>query len=209
VPQRHCCDGRPRPAALHGGLIGCDGRSVIFAHDLDQTVRNAEAAAARFRASVDHYIGQAGIDAPAGSAEPPAATWRHSDAPSPDLPADNLVGVIWATGFTADRSWLPVDALTAKGEPRHTRGVSAPPGLLSSASNGNTGDRRTPSMVLAGTRNIWPSTSWRGLPSEPREPGQNARSDRRRKCNGLFVERALRHERVGRGVAGREAGCIQ
>jgi hypothetical protein len=190
-------------------LIGCDGRSVIFAHDLDQTVRNAEAAAARFRASVDHYIGQAGIDAPAGSAEPPAATWRHSDAPSPDLPADNLVGVIWATGFTADRSWLPVDALTAKGEPCHTRGVSAPPGLLSSASNGNTGDRRTPSMVLAGTRNIWPSTSWRGLPSEPREPGQNARSDRRRKCNGLFVERALRHERVGRGVAGREAGCIQ
>ena len=56
----------------HGRLIGCDERSVIFADDLARTVGSAEAAAARFRASVDHYIGRAGIDAPAGSAEPPA-----------------------------------------------------------------------------------------------------------------------------------------
>ena len=46
-----------------------------------------------------------------------------------DLRSANVVGIIWATGFTADRSWLPARALSPSGEPSHTRGVSPLTGL--------------------------------------------------------------------------------
>jgi len=113
----------------HGRLIGYAGTSLIFAADLAQTLTDAEAAAARFRASVDHYVHRTGADAPVDSAVPPAATWLHREALSLDVRAEKLGAVIWATGFTTDRSWLPKTALSASGELRQTRGVSALPGL--------------------------------------------------------------------------------
>ena len=119
----------------HGRLLGFDGTTLTFAADLVRTYTSAEANAVRFRLSVDDYINRTGAaDAPAATtgstaAGMPAAFWLHRDSRSLDLRAANLVGVIWATGFTADRSWLPAGALDASGEPRQNRGVSALPGI--------------------------------------------------------------------------------
>jgi putative flavoprotein involved in K+ transport len=117
----------------HGRLQGFDGTSLTFAADLVRTYTSAEANAVRFRSSVDDYVNRTGVvDAPAGmrtAVGMPAAFWLHRDSRSLDLRAADLVGVIWATGFTADRSWLPVGALDATGQPSHTRGVSPLAGL--------------------------------------------------------------------------------
>ena len=53
----------------------------------------------------------------------------QSAARALDLREQRISAVIWATGFTADRSWLPPDAITASGEPDQVRGVAAMPGL--------------------------------------------------------------------------------
>ena len=113
----------------HGRLVGFDGTSLIFADDLHRTFRDAEAAGVRFRSSVDDHVRRTGTDAPQGSIGVSAPPWLHRKSQSLDVSAENLVGVVWATGFTADRSWLPANALTASGAPSHVRGVSPLPGL--------------------------------------------------------------------------------
>ena len=40
-----------------------------------------------------------------------------------------VTSILWATGFTADYSWLKVDAFDEKGRPKHQRGVSVEPGI--------------------------------------------------------------------------------
>jgi putative flavoprotein involved in K+ transport len=40
-----------------------------------------------------------------------------------------ITSIIWATGYTADYSWLNVDALDEKGKPKHQRGISTEPGI--------------------------------------------------------------------------------
>jgi putative flavoprotein involved in K+ transport len=36
---------------------------------------------------------------------------------------------VWATGYGVDFRWIDVPILNARGEPVHTRGISAMPGL--------------------------------------------------------------------------------
>jgi len=116
----------------HGRLLGFDGTSLTFAADLLRTYTTAEANAVRFRSSVDDYIRRTGNDAPPQTPNAPgtpAAFWLHRACRSLDLRAADLVGVIWATGFTADRTWLPAGALHASGAPSQTRGISPLAGL--------------------------------------------------------------------------------
>jgi len=46
-----------------------------------------------------------------------------------NLAEAGVASIIWATGFSADYSWLKVDAFDEKGRPKHQRGVSAQPGI--------------------------------------------------------------------------------
>jgi putative flavoprotein involved in K+ transport len=46
-----------------------------------------------------------------------------------DLRAARVSTVIWATGFTADFSWIHLPVLDAQGKPIHQRGKSPVPGL--------------------------------------------------------------------------------
>ena len=41
-----------------------------------------------------------------------------------NLADENITSIIWATGYAPDFGWLKVDALDARGRPRHQRGVS-------------------------------------------------------------------------------------
>lgn len=46
-----------------------------------------------------------------------------------NLAAAGITSILWATGYAPEFGWLKVDALDAKGRPRHQRGVSAEPGI--------------------------------------------------------------------------------
>ncbi len=117
----------------HGRLTGIDSTVVTFADNLERTVGEAEGAAVRFRAAVDEYVRRRGLDAPrerfVRKSVSRSAPWTKSAARALDLREQRISAVIWATGFTADRSWLPPDAITASGEPDQLRGVAAMTGL--------------------------------------------------------------------------------
>ena len=114
----------------HGRLCGFDGTSFTFGTDLAQTVTNAEVNAVRFRRAVDDYVHRTGSDAPPGSSESPTETWLPGRDRPQQLRAAELGSVVWATGFTADWSWLPAGAVDAFGQPRQYRGVSPLSGLF-------------------------------------------------------------------------------
>jgi putative flavoprotein involved in K+ transport len=46
-----------------------------------------------------------------------------------DLSKAGVTSIIWATGYAVDYSWLPATALDDQGRPKHTRGISAEPGI--------------------------------------------------------------------------------
>ncbi len=46
-----------------------------------------------------------------------------------DLTSEGITGIVWATGYGLDFSWLKVDAFDAAGKPLHQRGVSVEPGV--------------------------------------------------------------------------------
>jgi putative flavoprotein involved in K+ transport len=82
--------------------------------------------------AADAYIVSNGLDLP----EEPGA---RKVLPDPecvtrpvlelDLRAAGVTSIIWATGYTADYSWLKVNAFSANGKPQHQRGVSTEPGI--------------------------------------------------------------------------------
>jgi putative flavoprotein involved in K+ transport len=82
--------------------------------------------------AADAYIERNGLDLPLE----PSARERVADAncithplQALDLAQAGVTSIIWATGYATDYSWLQVDALDAKGKPRHQRGVSSEPGV--------------------------------------------------------------------------------
>ncbi|GAB7524840.1 flavin-containing monooxygenase [Paraburkholderia sp. 2C] len=82
--------------------------------------------------AADAYIANNGLDLP----EEPAA---RKVLPDPecvtrpvlelDLRQAGVTSIIWATGYTADYSWLKVNAFAPNGKPQHQRGVSTEPGI--------------------------------------------------------------------------------
>jgi len=82
--------------------------------------------------AADAYVARNGLDLP----EEPDA--RALD-PDPDCVGDPILeldlakagvtSIIWATGYDVDYSWLKVDTFDEKGQPKHSRGVSAESGV--------------------------------------------------------------------------------
>jgi putative flavoprotein involved in K+ transport len=108
-----------------------DGR-VTFAADLAENVARGDASYMSLLDEADAYVARNGLDLPA---EPEARNIGPDPACMSDpilelnLAEADVTSIIWATGFSADYSWLKVDAFDEKGRPRHQRGVSAQPGI--------------------------------------------------------------------------------
>lgn len=131
----HTVDFR-RLAARGMNLVGMtttykDG-VLEFASDLGDNIAEGDANYLSLLDEADAYVARNDIDLPA---EPDA---RIID-PDPDcltnpirelnLAEAGITSVTWATGFTADFSWLKVDAFDDEGRPKHQRGVSAERGI--------------------------------------------------------------------------------
>ena len=105
---------------------------VFFTADLAENLARGDANYLSLLDEADAYVVRNGLDLP----EEPGA--REIDA-DPECVTDpvlqlnlaeaGITSIIWATGYTADYSWLKVDAFDENGKPKHQRGVSTEPGI--------------------------------------------------------------------------------
>jgi putative flavoprotein involved in K+ transport len=114
-----------RTVSFKDGVLG-------FAPDLAGNVAQGDDSYLSLLDEADAYIARNGLDL---AQEPDA----RNIAPDPQCISDpilelnlaevEITTIIWATGFTADYSWLKVDAFDEKGKPAHQRGVSTESGI--------------------------------------------------------------------------------
>lgn len=116
---------------LTGRLTGFADGQLMFADDLAENMRFADEASANVKRYVDNYIERTGIDAI--PAESDAAETIEPRLPVPPVRALNeseLGCIIWCTGFGGDYGFIKVaGALDVLGQPVHSDGVGAVPGL--------------------------------------------------------------------------------
>lgn len=103
-----------------------------FAGDLKKNLDKGDENYLSLLAEADAYIARNGLDLPL---EPEAKILpRDPDCVANpiqqlDLAKAGVTSIIWATGFSADYSWIKLDAFNEKGMPAHQRGVSKEAGL--------------------------------------------------------------------------------
>ena len=133
--------GRPDHASLDLGLLheegvrlvgrirDINGHRVSLADDLVSTMAAADIKMAEILTRIDQFIATTGIAAAARAPFNP--TWPlAADAPADlDLKREGIETVIWATGCRRAYPWLRVPVLDARGEIRHTGGITPEAGL--------------------------------------------------------------------------------
>jgi len=117
---------------LTGMTAGFDAGTLSFADDLADNIAHGDANYLSVLDEADAYVTRSGIELP----EDPDARKMEPDpdcltnpVKSLNLSECNIASIIWATGFTADYSWMHVDAFDNTGKPQHQRGISSEPGI--------------------------------------------------------------------------------
>ncbi|MES1951646.1 flavin-dependent oxidoreductase, MSMEG_0569 family protein [Salinisphaera sp. S4-8] len=114
---------------LYGRLATIEaGGRMRFEANLADNLDSADATYCKIRDSIDAYIAEQGIDAPA--AEPYRPVWQPPFEPEAlALDDSGIRTIIWATGFAGDFSWVEAPVFDGRGEPVHRRGVTPVDGL--------------------------------------------------------------------------------
>jgi putative flavoprotein involved in K+ transport len=114
---------------LYGRLAAVRGSTLEFGADLKANLDGADMVAESIKDSIDAYIAQRGIDAPAQARYVPV--WEpDADQPSTvDVRSAGITSVVWSTGFARDHGWIGVPVFDGRGYPMHWRGVTSCPGL--------------------------------------------------------------------------------
>jgi putative flavoprotein involved in K+ transport len=121
-----------RGITLAGRTESCRDGVITFAPDLAQNIARGDASLMALLDEADAYVARNGLDLPE---EPDARKLGPNPecVNNPILELDparaGLASIIWATGYSLDYSWLKVDTFDEKGRPKHSRGVSAEPGI--------------------------------------------------------------------------------
>ena len=113
---------------LFGRLDGLQDSTMQFAADLSQSLDSADGVYNRINASIDKYIAEQSIDAPAGEVYISDWTPAH-ERTELDLIAEGITSIIWCIGFSPDFSWVEAPVFNGRGHPGHKRGITAQPGL--------------------------------------------------------------------------------
>jgi len=120
-------------AVILGRLLAVERGCLVLGDDAAENVRFADARSAQLKREIDAYIERTGIAPPPLEEDPADAPDPNADCASPvrrlDLKEADVSTVIWATGFTADYSWIRLPVVDQKGMPVHRRGVSAVQGI--------------------------------------------------------------------------------
>jgi putative flavoprotein involved in K+ transport len=117
---------------LTGLTESFDQGNITFRDNLVDNVNRGDANYLQLLDAADAYIERNGLDLP----EEPEARHVYPDPECMTNPIRELnieqagiKSIIWATGFSADYSWMEVDAFDDKGKPVHQRGVSTESGI--------------------------------------------------------------------------------
>jgi putative flavoprotein involved in K+ transport len=112
-----------------GRLAGIDRHRILFADDLADNLRAADAHLARRLRRIDAHIEATGRGGTAPAAQPLAEVPIPTAERLLDLGSAGVRTVVWATGYRRRYPWLRVPVLDACGEILHDGGVTAQPDL--------------------------------------------------------------------------------
>lgn len=116
-----------------GRLLDVKANKLVLGDEAADNVHFADQFSQQIKDGIDAYLEKAGITLPAlehdPADEPDYQAVSVSSMRQLDLQEKNISAVIWATGFTADFSWIHLPVLDAAGMPVHERGISSLCGL--------------------------------------------------------------------------------
>ena len=114
---------------LYGRLGDITDGKLQFGDDLRRNLDGADAVAASIKTTIDKFIAEQRIDAPAEA--PYQAPWQPADdePKTVNCAEADIRSVIWSTGYRSDYGWVELPVFDGRGYPRHTRGVSPMVGL--------------------------------------------------------------------------------
>ena len=121
-----------RGAVILGKIDSASGTLVALQPNAAEHVTFADEVSQRIRTLVEHYIAEHHLSAP--PPEPDPADEPDTDAScatalhSLDLDKEGIRSVVWATGFSADFSYLRGPLTDGSGRPVHRNGIANIPG---------------------------------------------------------------------------------
>jgi putative flavoprotein involved in K+ transport len=114
---------------LYGRLRDVRDGKLILADNLAKNLDAADAVYNGICDLIDRHIADAGISALAGKHYAPV--WQPADtAGELDLAKAGITGIVWATGFRSDWSFVDLPIFNGAGYPTHRRGVTQMPGIF-------------------------------------------------------------------------------
>lgn len=114
-----------------GHLSSVGGTMLHFADDLDRSLRDADAHAARFRAQVDAFAVEHRLHVPASAYVPAQLPrWAHEAPTTIDMIQAGISTVVWATGYRRDHTWIAAPVFSSTGAPVQNRGITPARGLM-------------------------------------------------------------------------------
>lgn len=118
---------------LVGSTRSYQNGKVTFNPDVHQNIEDGNASYLGMLDEADHYASRFGLDLPTDPSAriiAPATPYEVDPILELDIETAGVTTILWATGFSADYSWLELDVLDERGKPRHQRGVSPEPGIF-------------------------------------------------------------------------------
>ncbi len=116
-----------------GRLLDVEGSSLVLSDEAAVHVHFADESSQKRKNEIDAYLTGAGIPLPSLEDDQADEPDPRAECASPlrrlDLHEAQVGAIIWATGFTADFSWIRLPVSDAGGAPIHERGVSPVPGV--------------------------------------------------------------------------------
>jgi putative flavoprotein involved in K+ transport len=99
-----------------------------FSGNLSELLDQADTVYNRINLTIDKYITENNIDAPASSSYAPV--WKpEKENLELDLASTGITSIVWCIGFRPDFSWIDAPIFTGRGYPSHTRGITPQAGL--------------------------------------------------------------------------------
>ncbi len=120
-------------AVILGRLLDVESDTLVLSDEAVAHVRFADEFSQRLKDGIDAYLAQAGITPPPLEADPADVPDPQAECVSPlrrlNFREARVSTVIWATGFTADFSWIHLPVLDPEGKPIQQRGISPVRGM--------------------------------------------------------------------------------
>jgi len=114
--------------ALYGRLRTIERGQMAFEPNLKANLDGADRVYNGINALIDRHIEAQGLEAPPASIYEPV--WAPESEPtSLDLAKAGVSAIVWATGFTADWSYVQLPIFDGTGYPVHQRGVTGVSGV--------------------------------------------------------------------------------